>query len=144
MTAAAALTPRVRMMILCDEVRKSKTEPGVFHLKSVRQEIKVGSFPSIRTEFCLFLVLSNTRPGKFPASICIVSETSDKTVHYAHLDPPPVFGNDGGLFIVSVPIGCRFPEEGIYCAQMWFFQQQGSDVLKGEFPFLVAAEDHLS
>jgi hypothetical protein len=35
--AAAALTPRVRIMAICDGVRESKTEAGVFHLKGVRQ-----------------------------------------------------------------------------------------------------------
>src|SRR6266404_3403758 len=37
--AAAALTPRVRIMAVCDRVRESKSEAGVFDLKGVRQVI---------------------------------------------------------------------------------------------------------
>jgi hypothetical protein len=33
-----------------------------------------------------------------------------------------------------------FPEEGRYAVQVWFFQEQGSDVLKGELPFSILKE----
>jgi len=39
MMTAAALTPRVRLMAVCDGVRESKTEAGAFHLTGVRQVI---------------------------------------------------------------------------------------------------------
>jgi hypothetical protein len=34
MGAAVALTPRVRIMVICDAVRKSKIEADVFNLKA--------------------------------------------------------------------------------------------------------------
>jgi hypothetical protein len=34
----------------------------------------------------------------------------------------------------------RFPKTGAYSVQVWFFQEQGSDVLKGELPFIVLPE----
>ena len=37
--AAAVLTPRVRLMTVCDGVRESKTEAGVYHVKGLRQRI---------------------------------------------------------------------------------------------------------
>jgi hypothetical protein len=37
--AAAVLTPRVRLMTVCDRVRESATEAGVYHLRGVRQRI---------------------------------------------------------------------------------------------------------
>ena len=44
--AAAALTPRVRIMAVCDGVQESKTESGVFHLRGVRQKLMTKSlFP---------------------------------------------------------------------------------------------------
>jgi hypothetical protein len=35
---------------------------------------------------------------------------------------------------------CSFPYAGRYTVQVWFYQEQGSDVLKAELPFLVAKE----
>jgi hypothetical protein len=35
---------------------------------------------------------------------------------------------------------CAFPHAGRYTVQVWFYQQQGNDVLKGELPFAVAPE----
>ena len=43
--AAASLTPRVRIMAICDGVRESKIEAGVYHLKGVRQSITADAFP---------------------------------------------------------------------------------------------------
>ena len=47
--AAAALTPRVRLAIVCDRVRESVTEAGVYHLRGVRQQIVAPAFPFLRT-----------------------------------------------------------------------------------------------
>jgi hypothetical protein len=35
---------------------------------------------------------------------------------------------------------CSFPHAGRYTVQVWFYQEQGSDVLKGELPFFIAEE----
>jgi hypothetical protein len=40
----------------------------------------------------------------------------------------------------DVRFKCSFPEEGRYTVQVWFFQEQGSDVLKGEMPFFVKGD----
>jgi hypothetical protein len=45
--AAAALTPRVRLMAACDHVRESTTEAGVYHLRGVRQGIVAQVFPFV-------------------------------------------------------------------------------------------------
>jgi hypothetical protein len=43
--AGAALTPRVRMMAICDGIRESRKEAGVFHLKGVRQAVVADRYP---------------------------------------------------------------------------------------------------
>src|SRR5437868_5381055 len=122
---AAALTPRVRIMAICDEVRKSKTEVDVFHLKGVRQGITARRFPFLPKQLWLFLLLSCPRDGEYPCYVRIVNDRTDKIVFYAHLEPVPTFGTDGGVSINRAPLRCSFAEEGRYTVQVWFFQELG-------------------
>src|SRR5436190_17544248 len=89
--AAAALTPRVRLATVCDRVRESRTEPGVYHLRGVRQRIAAPDFPFAASRLWLFLVLSCPRPGTYPGSVRVIDETTDKAVFFAHLAPHPRF-----------------------------------------------------
>jgi hypothetical protein len=120
--AAAALTPRVRMMAICDGVRESKTEADVFHLKGVRQGLTAGAFPFIPERLWLFLVLSSPRAGEFPGNVVVINDRTEKIVFYSHFEPKPIFADDRGLFAWRGPIRCRFPEEGQYTVQVWFFR----------------------
>ena len=136
--AVSALTPRVRIMAICDGVRESRIEPGVFHLRGVRQEVQSGFFPFVPPRLWLFLLLSSHRAGVFTCYIRVVNDRTDQTVFYSYLEPRPTFEFDGGLSANRAPIRCAFPEAGRYTVQVWFFQENGNDVLKGELPFTVA------
>jgi len=92
--AAVALMPRVRIMAICDGVRESKIEAGVFNLKGVRQGITADAFPFTPSRLWLFLLLSSPRPGVFPGYVRVVNEQTDKIVFYAHLQPHPTFEED--------------------------------------------------
>jgi hypothetical protein len=139
--AGAVLTPRVRIMAICDGVRESKTESGVYHLKSVRQGIIADAFPFRPLRLSLFVLLVSPRPGEFPAYIRLIHERTDKTLFYANLKPRPRFDAGDEVLPGRVRLRCAFPEAGRYTVQLWFFQEQGNDVLKGELPFLVQTED---
>src|SRR5260370_33780522 len=102
--AAAALTPRVRIMAVCDRDRESKTEAAVFDLKGVRQEITANGFPFVPSRLWLFLVLSSPRPGDYPGYVRVISAGTDRTVFYANLEPRPVFALDNDLLA-----GCAQP-----------------------------------
>ena len=135
---AAVLTPRVRLMTVCDRVRESTTEAGVYHLRGVRQRLVALAFPLLPNRLCVFLVFSSPRPGVYPAYIRVLDDGTDKAIFFAHLSPHPRFeGNDQTLAAV-VPLRCSFPHASRYTVQVWFYQEQGSDVLKGELPFSVA------
>ena len=67
----------------------------------------------------------------------VVHDSSDKAVFYAQLVPSPKFDANSGIWAHSAPLRCLFPEEGRYTVQLWFFQEEASDVLKGELPFSV-------
>ena len=128
------------MMAICDRVTESKSEIGVFNLRGVRQSIAAHTFPYVPRSLWLFLVLSSPRPGEFPGYVRVLQERTDKAVFFAHL-ARPAFGADGGWLASITALRCRFPEAGLYTVQAWFFQAQGNDILKGEMPFVIEAEE---
>lgn len=137
---AAALTPRVRMMAICDRVRESRIEAGVFDLKGVRQQMIADAFPFAPRRLRLFLVLSSPQAGEFPWYVRVIHDRTDRAIYYSYLAPRPTFDADNGLFRGRAGIRCSFPEEGQYTVQVSFFRAEGNDVIKGELPFFVTAE----
>jgi hypothetical protein len=136
----AALTPRVRLMTVCDRVRESPTEAGVYHLRGVRQRSVALAFPFVASRFRLFLVLSSPRPGTYPGYVRVLDTGTDKAIFFAHLAPHPRFETDGDTLAAAARLRCSFPRAGRYVVQIWFYQAQGSDVLKAELPFSVTKE----
>ncbi len=137
---AAVLTPRVRLLTICDRVRESNTEAGVYHLRGVRQSIAVQAFPFVASRLWVFLVLSSHRPGVYPGYIRVLDDGTDKAIFFAHLAPHPRFEVNDQTLAAVARLRCSFPHAGRYTVQVWFYQEQGSDVLKGELPFSVAEE----
>lgn len=138
--AAVVLTPRVRLMTVCDRARESSTEAGVYHLRGVRQQIVAQAFSFVALRLWVFLVLSSHRAGTYPSYIRVLDEGTDKAVFFAHLAPPLRF-EDGDQTLAPVArLRCSFPHAGRYTVQVWFYQEHGSDILKGELPFAVAKE----
>lgn len=134
---AAALTPRIRLMAVCDGVRESKTESGVYHVKGLRRWIETRAFPFTPASLWLFWVFSSLRSGVFPGYVLVIDDRTDKTVHYCPLTPTPQFGENDESIAGFARLRCSFPHEGRYTIQFWFYQEQGKDVLKGEIPFTV-------
>jgi hypothetical protein len=138
--AAVVLTPRVRLAAVCDRVRESHTEAGVYHLRGVRQRIAAPAFPFAPSRLWLFLVLSSHRPGTYPGYVRVIDEGADKAIFFAHLAPHPRFEANDDALAAAARLRCSFPHPGRYTLQVWFYQEQGSDVLKAELPFSVAKE----
>ena len=136
--AAAVLTPRIRLMAICNGVRESTTEAGVFHVKGLRQRIVAQGFPFAPAHLWLLLVFSSTRPGVFPGYVLVIHDRTDKTIFFGQLTPPPTFEADIEIVVNAMRLRCSFPQRGRYTVQIWFFQEQGRDVLKGELPFTVS------
>jgi uncharacterized protein DUF6941 len=137
---AAALTPLVRLVALCDRVRESQTETGVYHLRGVRQRIVAPVFPFVAPRLWLFLVLSSHRPGTYPGYVRVIDEGTDKAIFFAHLAPHPRFEANDDALAAAARLRCSFPHAGRYTVQVWFYQEQGSDILKAELPFSVTKE----
>ena len=79
--AVAAVTPRVRTIVICDNVSASLTENGVFTLEGVRLHLEASSFPC-RAALSLFLLLSSPRKGRYSGKILVVNERSDRPIRY--------------------------------------------------------------
>jgi hypothetical protein len=112
--AIAAVTPRVRTIVICDEVSASLTEDNVFALEGVRQHLRAESFP-FRSTLTVFLLLSCPRKGKYSGKILIVNEQNDKPIRYEKF--VATFQEDNELLPLIVEIdNCIFPEASQYRA----------------------------
>lgn len=137
--AVAAVMPRVRTLVICDDVSASPTEAGVFILEGVRQHLDAASFPW-RAPLCLFLLLSSARKGKYPGKILVVNDRSDKPIRYVKFLAR--FEEDNELLPLYVEVGdCVFPEPGQYTFQVYFSARGGAEALKGEHPFSVLSHE---
>lgn len=137
----AALTPRVRTLIVCEGIKPSQLEAGVFNLKGVRYWVRARAFPFVPSRLWLFLFLSSPRKGRFPGHIRIVNDRTDRVAFMGKITPDPVFGEDHEYLAVPMRLHCTFPQPGGYVIQVCFFQARSSDVLKAELPFYVLKEE---
>jgi hypothetical protein len=136
--AAAAVTPRVRTIVICDDVVASSTEAGVFTLEGVRQHLEAAAFPW-RAALSVFLLLSSPRKGQFAGKTLVVNERSDRTIRYVKF--VAAFQDDNELLPLHVDISdCVFPEAGRYSFEV-YFSARGGEALKGEHPFTVFAHE---
>jgi hypothetical protein len=136
--AVAAVTPRVRTIVICDDVSASLTEKGVFTLEGVRLHLEATSFPH-RAVLCLFLLLSSPRKGKYPGKILVVNERSDRPIRYVKF--LATFQEDNELLPLYVDVGeCEFLEAGPYNFEI-YFSARGGEALKGEHPFTVLSHE---
>jgi hypothetical protein len=76
-----------------------------------------------------------SRAGTFPSYVRIVHDRTDRTVFFGYIRPQPEFNEGGGLTARKIRLRCSFPEEGRYTIQVWFFQSEQADILKGEMTF---------
>jgi hypothetical protein len=133
--AAAALTPRVRILVICDTVLPSETEQGVFTLEGVRQDVFAGVLPYHR-DLSLFLFLTSPRHGKYEGWVRVIHNDSTRTIRYSPFHA--TFEQNHEWQSLFVELGnCKFPQVGAYTFEVWFRAKNGEDAQKGEMPFLV-------
>jgi hypothetical protein len=56
------------------------------------------------------------------------------------LAPHSRFEANHDTLAAAARLRCCLPHVGRYTVQVWFYQAQGSDILKAELPFAVAQE----
>jgi hypothetical protein len=135
----AAITPRVRTIVICDAVSASRTEDRVFNLKGVRQHLEAASFP-LCAKLRVYLLLSSPRMGRYPGRVVIVHERNERVIRYEKFLAE--FEEDNDLLPLYVNIeNCVFPEAGHYNFIVSFTVRNRGDVLKGEHPFKVLSQE---
>ena len=72
----AAILPRIRTLVVCDQVLASDIEAGVFTLEGVRQHLEFASFPHVAA-LNLFLVLSSPRRGDWEGKVLLIDAATD-------------------------------------------------------------------
>jgi hypothetical protein len=135
---AAALTPRVRAMVVCDAAIPSETEGGVYHLDGVRIQMTAGSLPYCRN-LSVFLLLGSPRRGTYPAWVRIVN-SSGKAIRYKKFRA--AFQQDNELLPLVVDIAnCIFRMPGEHAFEVWFATIDGDAAQKGELPFFLHEDE---
>ncbi len=113
--AAAALTPRVCILVVCDEAIPSESEDGVYTLEGVRQRVIAGKFPCPH-HFDLFLLLSCPRRGSYAGWVRVVNHENAKTVRFEEFSA--LFPEDNGRLSLVVNVAnCVFPALGGMCGR---------------------------
>jgi hypothetical protein len=133
--SAAALTPRIRIMAVCDEAIRSEIEDEVFTLEGVRQDLSASSFPCLHS-LSLYLLLLSARKGTWSGKVEVID--FDETRILRHTKFTVAFPQDNGWLPLVVDLGeCVFPEAGQYAVKGFLSTRSGAEALKGELPFLV-------
>jgi hypothetical protein len=131
---ANLVLPRVQAMVLCDGIKESAQEYGVFHLQGVRSDIQVRSFPYTHSRLGVFLQMS----GHKGTASCHVEINHAATDDVVFRTTPHVVEFEEPMVIVPVVFrlrNCSFPTPGVYYVQMF-----GEAKLIGERPLHVAEE----
>jgi hypothetical protein len=137
--AVAAVTPRVRTIVICDDISASLTENGVFTLEGVRLHLEAASFP-YPGSLSLYLLLSSPRRGKYAGKILVVNARTDRPIRYVKFRAR--FQEDNELLPLYLDVGeCMFPEAGLYSFEVYFSGRDGGEALKGEHPFSILSRE---
>jgi hypothetical protein len=135
--AVAAVTPRVRTIVICDEAVASPTESDVFTLEGVRVRLQAERFPW-HAALSVYLLLSSARKGKYAGRILLINERNEKPIRYGKF--LVTFEGDHEMMPIYVDLGqCVFAESGPYRFEIHFSVRDGGEAQKGEHPFHVLA-----
>jgi hypothetical protein len=136
--AVAAITPRVRSIIICDDVTESPIEDRVFNIEGARLQFVAQSLPWSAAPK-LYLVLSSPRKGRYPGKVLLIDDQTERSIRYVKFLAE--FHRDNELLPLYVEVGeCQFPGAGPYRFEI-YFSARGDEALKGEFPLTVVVHE---
>jgi hypothetical protein len=136
--SAAALSPRVRALVVSDEAFEHDTEAGVYTLEGARLSFEATTFPCIRSLW-VYLLLSYPRGSRFEGQVRLLDDRDEKVIRYAKFSAD--FSAGDYLIPVLVEMdNCSFPAPGSYTFQVHFSTRLG-DAQKSEQSFHVRPTD---
>lgn len=116
--SAAALTPRVRALVVCDEAFAHDTEQDAHTLEGTRPSFEATAFPCVRSLW-VYLLLSYPRGGRFEGQVRLLDDREEKVIRYAKFSADLSAGEDLVPILVEVD-NCSFPVPGSYTFQVHF------------------------
>ena len=131
---AHLILPRVQAMVLCDDIIESDQDSEAVDLIGVRAIVSVPVFPTVLSQFCVFLQMSGHK-GEANCHIEIESMATDDVVHEVE---PLTFRFDDPINVVPVHfrlVNCVFSSPGLYYVQVYCDSK-----LIGERPLLLREE----
>jgi hypothetical protein len=102
--SAAAITPNVKGIVVCDEAFGREIETGVYNLEGVRQVIAAPTFPYMRSLF-LFMQIESARPGEFNGNIRIIERESEREIRHRNIAVWFEGGEPGLGYVFEMPPG---------------------------------------
>jgi hypothetical protein len=115
---AKLVLPRVQAMFVCDRVKESDIEPGVFSLAGARAYIEASSFPAFYPRLVVFAHMS----GHQGEVLCHAAINRIETDEMIYETPSRRIAFEHPSFVVPVVFhvrNCVFPVPGVYCAQIF-------------------------
>jgi hypothetical protein len=117
--AALPASPRVRAMVLCDEIMPTVAENDVYDLLGVRTEIRAAAFPHVHPRLAVYLQVSGHQ-GTADCHVIIIRAEDESEIAVA---PIQTLHLAGPLFIAPIwwtIDDCSFPEPGVCYVQAYF------------------------
>lgn len=124
------MTPVIRYMLLCDDVRIDPDKPNCAQIDCLLSNLvslETPPFPLLREMICVYLVLTECY-GKGAGQIRVayvdgeqeeaVFGSSERVLDFAGHDPLEVLG------VVFRLQACPFPRAGLYSVQFWYNGQK--------------------
>jgi Family of unknown function (DUF6941) len=116
---AKLVLPRVQVMVLCDGIKESDEEYGVYHLSGVRTEIEAASFPFTRLRLCAFLQMS-VHAGEGSCYLRVVRAADDEEMYRTAARAVVFTGPLEVLPKVFRFRNCSIPTAGLYYVQVHY------------------------
>src|SRR5437660_1004397 len=109
--SAAALTPRIRVLAVCDEAVFSEIEANVLTLEGVRHGFAAESFPCVRA-LSIYLLLSSARGGSFVGEVKLAPVGEEMAIRMSKFDAD---FEDSRVIALGIELGdCVFQQPGTY------------------------------
>lgn len=132
---AKPVLPRVQAMVVCDAIKESEEEAGVYQLSGVRCAMDVPSFPALRPRIGVLAQVS----GHAGIAALRLGINRAETDEMLHISAPKETTFSGPLSPVTVVFrlrNCVFPAPGVYYVQLFHETK-----LIGERPLIVRLEE---
>ena len=120
------MTPLVRYMLICDDVRRDAIVPTCTHIDCLMSTIisrEDPPYPLLRATICVYLVLTDCQGRGSGQILVIFADAEDERPIFGSASHPVDFSGRSPLELLGIVFriqNCPFPQEGRYVVQFWY------------------------